>query len=92
MIFSKYIKTFICLLVIYTGLMFLTFLIPNFNLEKNINIAHQMYATDGPYPATIKGFPQTQIDNFTDLEIMAPRMLATDSAIHHAMDMDNYAR
>ncbi|EAO5492263.1 hypothetical protein E0V05_08640 [Salmonella enterica subsp. enterica serovar Hvittingfoss] len=72
--------------------MFLTFLIPNFNLEKNINIAHQMYATDGPYPATIKGFPQTQIDNFTDLEIMAPRMLATDSAIHHAMDMDNYAR
>ncbi|MDT3755041.1 hypothetical protein ROT99_22195 [Citrobacter freundii complex sp. 2023EL-00966] len=87
------IKTFLSLIVIYTILMVAVFSLPSSNLNKNIELSKQILNKEGAYYTINNSFPRaTQLDNFTDLQIMLPTMQKNDNALEYSMDMKGYAR
>ncbi|EFS6085533.1 hypothetical protein HW718_002915, partial [Salmonella enterica subsp. enterica serovar Soerenga] len=87
-----YIKSFLALIFIYVILLFLSLSMPSYKLSEHVRGAQEILLRDGVYPHVNKDIPVTQLDNFTDLQVMVPRLLVNNSPLIHSMDMNGYAR
>ncbi|ECE8176019.1 hypothetical protein EVJ15_05020 [Salmonella enterica subsp. enterica serovar Urbana] len=89
---SVYIKTFIILIMIYVLALFISFSIPFSGVDDHSLDAQKVIQRDGVYPHVNKDIPVTQLDNFTDLQVMIPRVSIKNNPLYHSMDMNDYAR
>ncbi|HFZ1709111.1 TPA: hypothetical protein ACIJWR_002075 [Citrobacter sedlakii] len=87
-----YIRSFLSLIFIYVILMFLSLSMPSFKLSEHARGAQEILLRDGVYPHVNKDIPVTQLDNFTDLQVMVPRLSVNNNPLIHSMDMNGYAR
>lgn len=90
---SIYFGVFIALIVLYMGLMTLTFSYSSKNFESRLAVANAIFDEEGEYPDSIYFRGGARLDNFTDFLMIGKTIGEEDeSALFQGMNVGGYYR
>ena len=90
---KKYSRTYLSLIILFTVLMTLVYLIPNSLVEKQNSLSNIVLNIEGEYPNYLYGTVAAMLDNHTDSHMINKAYVEENiNPLYDAMDAEGYAR